>query len=99
MLLTQMGCFMEMYDDDVLTSGKALGLKLQESSRRMKTAAGFPLRHERRNIARLLRMGRDVAVIREGGSGKFVKERYVDELYRIKESTSQRGWKKCESTF
>lgn len=44
-------------------------------------------------------MGRDVAVIREGGPGRFVKERYVDELYRIKELTSQRGGGKCESTF
>ena len=82
-LLIEVGLFLEMYDGDALSAGKALGLILQENKRGIGVSAGFPLCFEPRNIRKLLDMGRDVAVIREAGVGKYVKKRYVDDLYRI----------------
>jgi RNA-directed DNA polymerase len=82
-LLVQVGLFMELYDDDAITAGEALGLSLQQEKRGMKFTAGFPLRFEKRHVATLLNMGKDVAVIREGGAGIHVKERYVEDLYRF----------------
>ena len=82
-LLIQVGLFMEFYGEDALSVGSALGLAMQGAKRGMRAAAGFPLRYERRYIASLLEMGRDVAVIREGGLGHFIRLRHVDALYRI----------------
>lgn len=60
---------------------------LKTGKRRMAVSAGFPLRSGKRYVAAILNRGRDVAVIREGGAGRFVRERYVDDLYRALPNT------------
>jgi DNA mismatch repair ATPase MutS len=79
------GSFIEMYGYDALNIGKSMGLKIQSGKRGMAHVAGFPLRFEKPVIAKILNIGREVAVIKEAGAGRFVKQRHISDLYLIRE--------------
>lgn len=85
----KIGNFLELYDDDVSIIGETLGLKARKDFRGMQYAAGFPVWLEEQFVDKVLSLGRDLAIVDEGMAGKFVKERYVREIYRVSPLTGQ----------
>lgn len=82
LVLFQVGKFFEMYDNDALVAGKALGFRVAVNIRGMKHSAGFPLKHKDRIVRKLIDHGYDIAVICQTGDGRYIKERRLCELYR-----------------
>ncbi|MHB8808738.1 MAG: MutS N-terminal domain-containing protein [Desulfobulbaceae bacterium] len=81
-LLFRVGRYVELYDEDAGTVAGLAGLKVRKG-RGMRSVAGAPARMLERLRDRLLAAGYDVAVIDEGGPGRYVRERYVREIGRI----------------
>jgi len=82
-LFVKVGAYIELYDEDALSVGRRLGLSVTKARKRMGAVAGFPARFEGRFLRRALSFGTDLAVIDEGLSGKFIKDRYFREIYRV----------------
>jgi RNA-directed DNA polymerase len=80
-----MGKFLELYDQDALTIAKPLGLEMRKDFRGMKYVAGFPIWMEKQFISKVLGLGKDLAILDEGMTGRFVKDRHVREIYRVLE--------------
>ena len=82
-LLFRIGRFLEVYDTDAVLIYKSFGLKKWENYRGMKVAAGFPEWLEKKFVHKFFSLRKDLAIVDEGMAGKFVKDRYVKEIYRI----------------
>lgn len=80
--LFRVGHYVELYDRDAKTVAALLHLKIRNGSRGMQCAAGFPCWFQERFIDRLLAAGQDVAVVAQGNSDPYVRQRYVREVYR-----------------
>jgi retron-type reverse transcriptase len=83
LLLFQVGKFMEAYDADAMLMNKFLGCKVQKEKRGMSLVAGFPMRFEQHSVFKLLEMGKDIAVVKEGQKGRIIRQRHVRKIYRI----------------
>ena len=75
-----MGKFLELYNQDALIMAKSLRLQIQKS---MDYMIGFPVWLEGRFVNKVLWLGKDLVVFDERMTGRFVKERYVREIYRV----------------
>ena len=84
--LFRVGRYVELYDRDAETVAALLRLKLRKGCRGMQCAVGFPFWFQERFIDRLLAAGHDVAVVAQGKSGQYVRQRYVTKVYRLQES-------------
>lgn len=82
-LLFEVGGFVELYGQDALLASTHLGCTIRKGFRGMDAVAGFPKRFAAQKIHALITLGYSVAFIAQGGDGKYVRERYVKELYRV----------------
>ncbi|CAN2042084.1 RNA-directed DNA polymerase [Candidatus Magnetomoraceae bacterium gMMP-15] len=82
--LFQIGKYIEAVDDDALYLNSVLGLKVKKNFRKMKYVVGFQLRFKKYFIQRLLYAGCNLVIIEECGMGKYLKERRIAEIYRLK---------------
>lgn len=83
-LLVRVGRFYEMYDADAELVGNRFGLKIAQNRRGLAAGCGLPSRLLAVFVKKILALGRDVAVLEEGRPGKYVRERYVSQLYRTR---------------
>ncbi len=83
LLFFQVGKFTELYERDALLISKELGLKVCRSLRDKKAFIGFPKYMTDHFIRKTLSLGYNLALIVEGGMGRYVRERYVREMYRV----------------
>ena len=75
-----------MYEKDALLISERLGLKVSQGWRGKTAFVGFPKYLTEHFIGKTLSLGYNLALIAEGAVGRYVRERYVRELYSVKVS-------------
>ncbi len=83
-LLVQVGTYLEIYNEDVKVLAEVLGLRVRNDFRGFSLAAGFPRCKAQNYIRRILTAGFPAALVLEGERpGRYLKERYLNDIYII----------------
>ena len=85
LLFFQVGKYIELYERDALLVSERLGLKVSKGLRGKTEFVGFPKYMTEHFIRKTLSLGYNLALIAEGAVGRYVRERYVRELYELRD--------------
>jgi len=77
------GNYTELYGEDALLAGRLLGLQVTRGFRGRLESAGFPRTMTDHFIRKTLLLGYNAALLAEAALGRYVRERFVKELYRL----------------
>jgi RNA-directed DNA polymerase len=80
-LFFQVGKYTELYGNDALLLSGKFGFALKKGYRGMNQVVGFPKRMTDKIIRQVLFLKYNAALITESVQGRYIKDRYVKELY------------------
>ena len=82
-LLFHVGKYVEVFEDDALLLNRIYGFNVKTGFRKMKHAVGLPIRMKKWFIRKTLFLGHNIVLIEEGDMGRYIRDRYVSEIYLI----------------
>jgi len=80
--LFYMGRYIEIYNNEAIIMNKLCKLQIINGARKMKYTAGFPKKFKDLFLEKILFSGFGAILISEGERGKYLRNRYVSEIYQ-----------------